>query len=379
LPLLSKKITVICLIQFLLVVSCYGQGLQNVIKGTVYDADSGQPLPGVNAYLSNTSLGDATNDLGYYEFSNIPPGNYDLVFNFIGYEPVTANVDIGPADSLIFDVKLAYAPYQLDSLVVVEDRGGQWRRFLEKFERHFLGRSNNAEQTELMNAEILDFNMESFGVYTAEANRELHIINKALGYESYVQLEHFKWNYFEDTGQALYYVRMKEMEPENKQQAREWALKRSVTYQQSIRYFFVALLNEVQNKTEELEPYESLSQLPGFDRIEHDGQRYKLFNGKITMIPDESRYEQFLPEKNQYQVRGFRFETLFGEMPLSVIPDNGERSYLDYYDKQAIEKLFVIDQNGHLLNPLDVAIGGYWSKFRFADFLPLNYKPVKNL
>lgn len=364
---------------FLLVAACFGQSNQNVIKGKVYDVDSEQPLPGVNAYLSNTTLGDATDDSGYYEFGNIPPGNYDLVFNFIGYAPLTVNVDIGTADTLIFDVNLKYEPLQLDSLVVVNERDGQWRRFLERFERHFLGKSKNAEQTELMNAEILNFNMESFGVYTAEANRELHIVNKALGYESYVQLEYFKWNYFEDTGQALYYVRMRELEPENSKQERLWALKRSVTYQQSIRNFFTALLEEAQSKSEQLRPNNLKTKLPSFHEIEFNGQGYKLFNGKIEMLPLDYTNDQYLPNNNEYEVWGFSFETLFGDMPLSVIPEDGELSYLDYYDKQAKDNLVAIDPNGNLLNPLDVAIGGYWSRFRFADFLPLNYKPARNL
>lgn len=377
--LFSKKITVICLILFFRVSISLGQYHQNVIKGTVYDVDSGQPLQGVNAYLSNTTLGDATNDIGYYAFNNIPPGNYDLAFNFIGYESIITNIDIGPRDTLIFNVKLKYTQYKLDSLVVFDDRDGQWVRFLERFKRHFLGRSHNAEHTELMNAEVLDFNMEGFGVYTAEAKRELHIINRALGYESHVQLEHFKWNYFEDSGQALYYVRMKELEPKNSEQEREWALKRSVTYQESIRKFFVALLNTVKNKTEELRPYDPAVQLPAFNLVEFNDQRYKLFNGEIKRLSVENKYEQYAPENNQYEVWGFSFETFYGEMPLSVIPDDGEVSYLDYYDEEANEYIFAIDQYGHLLNPLDVTIGGYWSKFRFADFLPLNYKPERNL
>jgi hypothetical protein len=62
-----------------------------LIKGTV--KDKGTPLPGVNIYLSGTSIGTTTNFEGYFEFPQ-PLNNGDvLVFNYIGYKTQKVIVD----------------------------------------------------------------------------------------------------------------------------------------------------------------------------------------------------------------------------------------------------------------------------------------------
>lgn len=355
--------------------SIYGQDSENVIKGQVFEADSGAPLTAVNVYLSNTTIGDATDDSGRYLLRNVPPGNYDLVHHFVGYEPVAVNIDIGARDTLVFEVRLKSVPYELDSLVVTGRRDRLWQRNLERFKRHFVGRSNNARDTRILNAEVLDFKIERFGVYSAEAERELHIINEALGYESFVHLEHFEWNYFEDTGQALYYVRMNELEPENDMQLKDWYLKRSVTYDRSIRKFFRGLVEEVRNVGYPDGSNSSGNEFYRFGMVEFEEQEFKLFNGEIKHLPVSEHYTEYIPQNNRYEIFGFRISIFTGENPLMVIPGYGEVSYLDYHDKEASDHIFILDEYGNLLNPLEIIVGGYWSNMRFGDFLPLNYHP----
>lgn len=176
-----KSINAIPVFFFLLigVSNIQGQNYQNVIEGVVYDLDSGLRMPAVNVYLSNTTIGDATDTLGVYQINNIPPGNYELVFQFTGYEQQVKSIDIGFRDTLNYKVGLKYKPYQMDSLVVKGERDRLWQRNLERFKRHFMGTSNNAEMTELVNPYVLDFEIVGFGEYTAKAQDELHITNKS--------------------------------------------------------------------------------------------------------------------------------------------------------------------------------------------------------
>lgn len=55
------------------------------ITGTVTDAETGQPLPGVNVVVEGTDLGAATNQDGYYVILNVPPGSYTVRAMMIGY------------------------------------------------------------------------------------------------------------------------------------------------------------------------------------------------------------------------------------------------------------------------------------------------------
>ena len=60
-------------------------GVTGKIAGTVRDAATGDPLPGVNIILTGTSMGAATDVKGNYFIVNVPPGVYDVEASMIGY------------------------------------------------------------------------------------------------------------------------------------------------------------------------------------------------------------------------------------------------------------------------------------------------------
>ncbi len=74
-----------------LVLAFWGQlfgGTSGKIAGTVRDAKSGEPLPGVNVLVEGTTLGAATGSDGSYFILNVPPGTYSVRAQMIGYRPV---------------------------------------------------------------------------------------------------------------------------------------------------------------------------------------------------------------------------------------------------------------------------------------------------
>ena len=64
-------------------------GQTGKITGTVLDQETGNPLPGVNVLLENTSMGAATDPEGEFVILDIPPGLYTVKLSFIGYATVT--------------------------------------------------------------------------------------------------------------------------------------------------------------------------------------------------------------------------------------------------------------------------------------------------
>jgi len=61
-------------------------GTTGKITGRVVDAQTGDPLPGVNIIIEGTTLGAATDVDGEYVILNVPPGTYSLVASMIGYQ-----------------------------------------------------------------------------------------------------------------------------------------------------------------------------------------------------------------------------------------------------------------------------------------------------
>jgi outer membrane receptor protein involved in Fe transport len=56
------------------------------IKGTVTDSKTGEPLSGVSIQIEGSTMGAKTNIDGDFLIISVPPGNYSLVFSYVGYE-----------------------------------------------------------------------------------------------------------------------------------------------------------------------------------------------------------------------------------------------------------------------------------------------------
>jgi len=67
------------------------------IKGQVVDAETREPLPGVNVTLKGTQTGAATDDYGQFAIPKVPVGSYNVVLHHIGYKKmVRADVIVRP-------------------------------------------------------------------------------------------------------------------------------------------------------------------------------------------------------------------------------------------------------------------------------------------
>lgn len=74
-------------------------GTSGKIAGVIRDASTGDPLIGCNVVLEGTYLGGATDLTGAFVILNVPPGEYNLMANMIGYaagriEGVIVTIDL---------------------------------------------------------------------------------------------------------------------------------------------------------------------------------------------------------------------------------------------------------------------------------------------
>nr|WP_321406271.1 TonB-dependent receptor [uncultured Carboxylicivirga sp.] len=116
-----KKILLLVAAIILLMEVSIGQSLSQTIKGRVLDADTHQPLPGVNVILSdsNPPIGTITDTEGNYELTNIPIGRQSLQFSFMGYEPAKfSELEIGSGRVFILNVKMKESFQQLNEITI---------------------------------------------------------------------------------------------------------------------------------------------------------------------------------------------------------------------------------------------------------------------
>lgn len=84
------------------------------ITGTVTDASTGEPLPGVNIQIEGTFQGVITDATGYYSI-NVADQNAVLIFSYIGY--LTEKISV--TGKTIIDLALSADIQQLEEVVVV--------------------------------------------------------------------------------------------------------------------------------------------------------------------------------------------------------------------------------------------------------------------
>lgn len=93
------------------------------IAGVVTDSQTGDPLIGANVLIAGTMIGSATNLEGYYNILNVPPGEHELRFSMIGYDPVTVrNVRVSINQTTEINVELTDAAFELDEVIIIAER-----------------------------------------------------------------------------------------------------------------------------------------------------------------------------------------------------------------------------------------------------------------
>ncbi|MEX1213005.1 MAG: SusC/RagA family TonB-linked outer membrane protein [Balneolaceae bacterium] len=88
--------------------------IQQTVRGIVLDAESGEPLPGVNILIEGTSTGTTTDGSGEFELT-VPDLNDTLVFTYIGYD----RQEVPIANQSEMTIRLAPDVQMFEDVVVI--------------------------------------------------------------------------------------------------------------------------------------------------------------------------------------------------------------------------------------------------------------------
>ena len=105
----------------------FSQSMTASINGFVRDDASGEPISYANVFLSNSSIGAATNSDGYFVLSGIPSGLYEVNVTMIGYGVFKEEVNLLNRESVRLEIRLTEEAIKGTEVLVTAER--------QKFER----------------------------------------------------------------------------------------------------------------------------------------------------------------------------------------------------------------------------------------------------
>ncbi|MGQ0539443.1 MAG: carboxypeptidase regulatory-like domain-containing protein, partial [Gemmatimonadaceae bacterium] len=98
------------------------QGQTGTIGGRVL-SDGGQPIEGAQVYLVGTTLGTRTAANGRYTIVNVPPAQYRVRAQMIGFRPVDQTATVVAGQTVTLDYSMKQQAIALDALVVTGTAG----------------------------------------------------------------------------------------------------------------------------------------------------------------------------------------------------------------------------------------------------------------
>jgi outer membrane receptor protein involved in Fe transport len=108
------------LIVSVVIMASLNAGTVGKIAGTITDKNTGETLIGVNVLVEGTDFGAASDLDGTFIILNMPPGSYNLVFNYIGYQDViVSGVRVSIDFTTRLDVQMSESSMEMDVVEVV--------------------------------------------------------------------------------------------------------------------------------------------------------------------------------------------------------------------------------------------------------------------
>ncbi|MCG8374107.1 MAG: carboxypeptidase-like regulatory domain-containing protein [Balneolales bacterium] len=332
---------------------------QSTIKGKVFEAGTAEPLTGVNVYLSGTTIGSSTGLEGEYEFTTSLTGNFELIVSFLGFKTQTKRLVLEGSEELTFNFILREDLMQLEEIQVTGERNQEWDRLFKDFKRFFLGEGELAEEVEIFNPEMIDFDVILREHVVVTSKEPLQMANHALGYNIEVEIDKIYFNPYNYTGYWNVYTSFKELESENLDQSRSWEENREKAYLGSSKHFFISLVyNDLRT-----DKFFIIPRSRAIERVEDEELIRMIF---------PTNWQDILNKYHVYRAADINFGIAHNpQLNRSGRPEPGTR--FSSFDVKNYAGLVVVDNNGNIINSEEVVFLGPWSQDGFAKTLPLDY------
>ncbi|MCL6259244.1 TonB-dependent receptor [Aquiflexum sp. TKW24L] len=344
------------------------------ITGRVIDSKTGEGLPFCNVFINNTTFATVTDIDGKFSLPNVPEGEVEVGFSFIGYQALQKPASIKSGGQFTLNVSMISFEQELSDVEIKATRDKAWERELRRFKNLFLGNDNLASQCEIINPWVIEFSAENTtNSFRATALQPIEIKNNGLGYNLTFDLREF---YFT----PQYYIiagatRFVEMDTTSETVKQSWNKNRQETYKKSPANMFRAMIQNRHNQ----EGFILYANKPGGAEtlnMRSDIFANELGTSVIEYKPDNlvspgrrpEEYKVFLKGRIEvHYEKGYSTVNSYKDAPypISWIEVNG--NYVN------------INSNGIVLNQKDVTFSGDMDKRKVATLLPMDYNPPFSL
>jgi hypothetical protein len=362
---------------FILVIFCFAMTdlFAQTITGTVREKGSGLPMPFANVFISNTTLGSATNREGEFRIAGNMPQEIEVVASFVGYFTEVKKVSTRSKGVIQVDFELAINESNLTEIQLKARRDKSWEREYRRFKEVFLALNDDPfkSDVEILNPWVVDFEkikVRDGSNYTmASAQEPLKIVNRALGYEIAYYLQDFR---MAREGARFYGQAFYEEISADQEQKEAWEQSRDANYYSSIRHLNQSILLNI-GDSKHFRIYHAIPD----DTTRHRSNVFqKELNESILALPNDSILRRPLGDGT------FRI-FLPGRMEIHHLDKPWDRFfYVDIAHAiswiEAPQGYYDIDRKGILLNPTQLRLSGYLGRQRMARILPLDFEPISD-
>lgn len=373
---------------------------QTKISGVVRDIETKLPLHGASIFAPQTTNGGATDETGLFAFT-LMEGQTQVIISFIGYEGVIAPANAFSDTDKTNIVYLTPIINNLKEMVIKKISAKQREKYMEIFNREFIGLGKIAEKTKILNPEVLQFDMNKENtLMTVTADVPIQMVNEKTGYHISYDLVYFESKVLtEEHNQKLTtyfgYPFFKDIVTEKKLNAKEVAKTRLKCYEGSTMHFIRSLYNGTMDEdgfTAKKFTRERNPKYPSQDSINRmvDNFRRKKISFPHLPIKYKIVYDQAYSKVHQLVFERENKKYFYFSDFLSVIYRKAKEDskYVEYYHQMATDfqtsQLKLLEDS-----PIEIyADGNYASADRLANFgymgwkkmgemLPFDYQPEK--
>lgn len=102
-------------------ITSYAQS-KATLSGYLKDAETGEGLIGATVYIAEIKSGTTTNVYGYYAIS-LPVGTYTITYNYLGYLPITNEIDL--IEDFVLGIEMKPDRKLLDAVEITAEKANQ--------------------------------------------------------------------------------------------------------------------------------------------------------------------------------------------------------------------------------------------------------------